>query len=172
MKPEVWEKLSSRARAVLNYGIAQKGWLEQSRMPRFIAAVPFLAGCDMPLETAFSHLMIYLVALDESAKDIYFHKPHDDEHIYNRLNPVFSFSGGDQKILQCCKDLMALCMVSNYKKDMENDIKRGKYNPLNSGVWDGDALIKELIQRIETNITPEISAFYTPQEALRGYWRD
>lgn len=172
MKNGQWEEVSSRARAVLNYGVAQKEWLEKSRMARFITAIPFLAGCDKPIETSFTHLIIYLVSLDESARELYFHKPHDDGDIYSRLKPLLCFSGGDQEILQCCKDLMALCMVSNYKRDAKTDQELGKYNPLNNGQWNGDALIEDLSGRINKTITPEIAEYYTLQEALRGYWQD
>lgn len=172
MEFEQWEEISSRARVVLNYGVKQKEWLEKSRMARFITAIPFLAGCKKPLETSFTHLVIYLVSLDESAKEIYFHKPHDNDDIYSRLRPLLCFYGGNREILRCCKDLMALCMVSNYKRDAETDRAIGKYNPLDEGGWDGDALIKDLTERIEKTITPEITEFYTPQEALRGYWQN
>lgn len=172
MKNEQWEEVSSRARAVLNYGVAQKEWLEKSRMARFITAIPFIAECKKPLETSFSHLIIYLVSLDESAKEIYFHKPHDDGDIYSRLRPLLCCYGGDQDILWCCKDLLALCMISNYKRDAADDREIGKYNPLNNNGWDGDALIEDLSTRIQNKITPEIAEFYTLQEALRGYWQD
>ncbi len=171
MNNEQWEDVSGRARSVLNYGIVQKKWLQESRMARFVAAIPFLAGCDKALRTSFSHLIIYLVSLDESAKDIFFHSSQDDADIYSRLLPLNLCSGGNPEILQPCRDLLALCMISNYRKDAENDTVVGKYNPLASGIWDGDALIEELTDKINKTITPEISEFYTVQDALRGVWR-
>ncbi len=172
MNFEQWEEISGRARAVLNYGIARKEWLQKSRMARFIAAIPFIAGCDKAVETSFSHLIIYLVSLDESAKDLYFHSPQDNADIYSRLKPLSCFSGGNKEILDSCMDLLALCMVSNYRNDREKDSVIGKYNPLVDKTWDGDALIKELGEKINKTIGPEISEFYTVQEALRGTWRD
>jgi hypothetical protein len=172
LKTKQWEKVASRARAILNYGMVQKEWLEKSRMAQFIAAVPFLAGCDKALETSFTNLLIYLVSLDESARDIFLHKPEDDADIYSRLRPLLSFSGGDPAVLQCCKDLLALCMISNYKKDAEEDEAKGKYNPFIEGSWNETELIKELTEKIDKSITPEISEFYTIQEALRGLWQD
>jgi hypothetical protein len=172
MNKKQWDEISSRARAVLNYGIEQKQWLEESRMAKFIAAIPFLARCDKPLVTSFSQLIIYLVALDESARDIYMHSSEDDNDLYSRLLPLLSCSGGDPELLQCCRDLLALCMVSNYKKDSAVDEELGKYNPVFSGKWDGEALVKELVDKITKTITPEISEYFTVEEALKGYLND
>ncbi|MEA1973536.1 MAG: hypothetical protein U9N34_09655, partial [Candidatus Cloacimonadota bacterium] len=119
MTNEQWENVLSRAGAVLNFGIEKKEQVKNSKMAKLIAATPFLAGCDKAIETSFSHLLIYLMSLDESAKDIYFHKPEDDADIYLRLFPISNFLGGKKEIIQCCMDLKALCMLSNYKKDTE-----------------------------------------------------
>ncbi|MBI9102692.1 MAG: hypothetical protein JEY99_09765 [Spirochaetales bacterium] len=171
MTNEQWEQVSSRARAVLNYGIEQKEWLERCRTARLITATPFLAGCDKAMTTALSHLTIYLLSLDESTKDIYFHQSEDDSDIYSRLHPLSHFKGGDKSIIQCSMDLLALIMISNYKKDSEKDAAIGKYNPLSSGEWDYDLMSKKLLMNIENSITPEISAIITVEEALKGYWQ-
>ncbi len=170
MNKDQWEQVSSRARVILNYGVVKKEWLESSRIARFIAAVPFVAGCRKAMETSFVHLLTYLVSLDESAKDLFMHKPEDDDAIHSRLTPLLSFSGGDEKILACCRDLLALCMVSNYCKDVETDKLMGKYNPVGKGIWDGEKLTKDLVASIVGAITPEVATFYTIEDALRGYW--
>lgn len=172
MNFDMWEEISSRAGAVLNYGIVQKEQLQNSRLARFIAAVPFLAGCDKPLETSFSHLITFLVSFDESAKDLYFHKPQDNEDIYSRLAPLLWFSGGDRQILGCCRDLLALCMVSNYIMDAEKDHAVGKYNPVGKGEWDGKAISDRLSESVRTSLTPDISDFYSIEEALKGAWQN
>lgn len=172
MTTEQWETVSSRARALLNYGMIKAEWLQKSRIARFIAAVPYLARCRKAVETSLAHLLIYLASLDESSKEIFFHKTEDDSDIYNRLTPILNFNGGDEATLNCCRDLLALCMVSNYQRDAESDRAKGKYNPLNAGVWDAQSLIGELSELIRTNITPEIAAFYTLDEARRGCWQE
>ena len=171
MTKKQWETVSSRVRALLDYGVAEAEWLEGSRMARFIAAVPFLAGCGKALETSFAHLLVYLASLDDSTKELFYHKPEDDGDLYTRLIPIGNFYGGNGETLRCCKDLLALCMVSNYYKDAENDRLLGKYNPLNEGLWDAPNIIGELTASIEKRITPEIAEFYTKEEALRGYWQ-
>jgi len=172
MSTESWETVSSRARALLNYGIVQTEWLQRSRMARFIAEVPYLAGCSKAAETSFAHLLIYLASIDDSCKEVFFHKPEDDGDLYTRLTPLLSFSGGNKAVLDCCRDLLALCMVSNYLKDTESDRAIGKYNPLNEGAWNGETLIRELSGSVTGTISPEISVFYTVEEALRGTWQD
>lgn len=172
MTNEQWENVLSRAGAVFNFGIEKKDQLKNSHMARLIAVTPFLAGCNKATETAFSHLSIYLLSLDESAKDIYFHKPEDDEDIYSRLFPISSFSGGNRDIIKCCMDLTALCMLSNYNKDAAEDKATGKYNPINEGKWDYEALSKQLKENIEKTITSDISTIYTVENALKGLWRD
>ncbi len=172
MTKEQWETVSSRARVILNYGIAQAEWLEGNRIARFIAAVPFLARCGKAMETSFAHLLVYLASVDGSVKQIFFHKPEDDGDIYARLTPILNFQGGNEAALSCCKDLLALCMVVNYRRDAEADKVVGKYNPVNAKVWDAEALIMSLEGSIRENITPEIAGFYTVEEALQGLWRE
>lgn len=171
MTNEQWENVLSRAGAVLNFGIEKKEQLKNSKMAKLIAATPYLAGCNKTIETSFSHLLIYLMSFDESAKDIYFHKPEDDSDIYSRLFPISNFSGGKTEVLECCRDLMTLCMLSNYKKDIEEDIKIGKYNPINDGKWDYKAISSNLIKNINKTISPEIAEIYTIETALKAYWR-
>lgn len=172
MYEKEWEDVADRVRVLLNYGIAKKAWLQGSRMARFIASIPFLAGCDKPRETSFVHLMTYLAALEESAQDVFMHQPDDDADLYSRLKPLMLCSGGDKGALACCHDLLALCMVASYRADADSDLRRGKHNPVASGAWDAEALIGTLRARIQSAATPEILSLYTEEEALRGLWMD
>lgn len=172
MTGEQWSNVTGRAGAVLNYGIKEKEWLKSSRMARLIAEVPYLAGCGKAETTAYSHLMIYLIAMHESAKDVFLHTPEDDNDLYTRLFPISGFIGGDAAIIQCCLDLIALCMLSNYKKNADEDRKLGKYNPINAKKWNYAAESERLQKRIKETLTPEIAAVYTVEDALEGYWAD
>ena len=55
-----------------------------------------------------------------------------------------------------------------YKKDMA----AGKYNPIIAGKWDYEPMSRPLIESIERTITPDISAVYTVQDALKAYWKN
>ena len=171
MTNEQWIKISSRAKAAFNFGIEKSEWLDGCKTAKLIAAVPFLAGCGKAEETSFSHLSIYIMSIEESTKEVYFHKPEDDADLYSRLKPIRNFSGGDQKIIQCCMDLLALSMISNYKQDAESDKSMGKYNPVAEGKWDYEAEAAKLQSSIEANITPEIKDIYTGDDALRAFWK-
>lgn len=171
MTVEQWSNLAGRAGAVLNYGIKEKEWLKHSKMARLITATPFLASCEKAEETAFTHLIIYLVSLDESAKALYLHGPDDDRDVYTRLFPLSNFPGGNASLIQCSLDLMALTMLSNYYRDAEEDSKRGKYNPLNEGKWIYAEESKRLTAEIKKNMSPELSEIYTIDDALQGYWK-
>ncbi len=170
MTNDQWEYVLSRAGAVLNFGIEKKEQVKNSKMAKLIAATPYLAGCDKVLETSFSHLIIYLLSLDESSKDIYFHKFEDDSDIYSRLLPISNFRGGNKIVIQCCIDLTALCMLSNYKKDMEDDEANGKYNPLTVSNWDYNSMSAKLIDNIDKTITVEISKIYSKDDAFKAFW--
>lgn len=167
-----WEDVADRVRALLNYGVANKEWLQGSRMARFIASIPFLAGCEKPRETSFVHLLTYLASLEESAKEVFMARPEDDANLFSRLAPIMLCAGGDARVLACCHDLLALCMVANYRKDAESDARIGKHNPVATGAWNADAVIDSLKTKIRASITPEISALYSEEEALGGFWKD
>lgn len=168
---EQWSRISSRIRAVFNFGIEKSEWLMSCRIAKFIAAIPFLAGCEKAEETAFSNLSIYILSTNESSKDIYFHKPSDNSDIYSRLKPISHFNGGDEKTIQCCLDLIALNMISNYKKDAEYDRTIGKYNPVADGSWNYYSISSKLIKSINKKITAGITELYTIEEASKGYWQ-
>lgn len=171
MTEEQWNILAGRAGAVLNYGIEDKAWLKQSKIARLITAIPFLAGCDKAEETAFSHLLIYLIALHESGKSIFLHKPIDDRDVYTRLFPLSNFMGGDVSVISCGLDLIALTMIAGYRRDAGEDEKLGKYNPLNAGKWDYATESDKLTGKIKASITPEMEVLYTVEDALKGYWK-
>lgn len=166
----MWEKISGRVKTVFNFGIERSEWLKENKTARFIAEIPFLAGCDKAEETALSHLAIYLLALDDSTKEVFFHNPEDDKDVYSRLAPIAGFKGGNQDAIDCCMALLALCMVSNYKKDIENDKKIGKYNPVGAGVWNYEEMSAGLITEINSRITEDIKQFYTVDDALKSIW--
>jgi len=172
MTREQWITLAGRAGAVLNYGIKEKEWLKTSKIARLIAETPFLAGCDKAEETAFSHLILYLISLDESARTIYFHQPQDDRDVYTRLFPVSNFLGGNSSVIRCSLDLMALTMLSNYQKNAGEDERRGKYNPLNEGKWDYQTESEKLIRSIQDYSIPELTSLYSVEDALKGYWKN
>ena len=172
MSNEDWITVSSRVRTIFNFGIERSEWFLNCKTAKFIAAIPFLAGCEKAKETAFTHLCIYYMSIDESGKEIYFHKESDDKDLFSRLLPISNFVGGDRNTIECCMSLLALNMLCNYNKDAIYDELIGKYNPISKKRWDFEPLYTELIKKIETNITDEISEFYSIDDAEPGVWKD
>ncbi len=161
-----WERISSRARAVFNFGIKKAEWLEKCKTARFIALIPFIADCKKAEETSLTHLAVYIMFVDDSTKELYFHKPEDDEDVYSRLQPISNFNEGNQDIIKCCMDLLALNLIAEYQRDKDHDKAIGKYNPFNTGKWDYKSLSERLIRDIKGSITPIIENIYSIDDSL------
>ena len=170
MTENEWIDVSGRVKVLFNFGIEKSNWLLSCRTARFIAAIPYLAGCDKARETSFSHLAIYCMSNDESGKDVFLHNESDDSDIFSRLRPISNFISGDRRIIDCCMSLLALNMICNYNKDADHDKLIGKYNPIAGGLWDFDSIYNELTRTIDANITPEISEYYSIALAKSGAW--
>ncbi len=166
----IWESLTDKAAVVFNYSIAEKAWLKNNKIAKIIAATPYIAESLKPEVVSFSHLSLYLLSCTEIGKTIFIHKEADDVDIYSRLLPITNFLTGDKDIIQMSNDLLALCMIANYKKDSGIDKKMGKYNPIALGKWDYDELSKKLEENILKNKESEITELMTIDDALKGIW--
>ena len=166
------EEVIYRVAAVFNFGIAKKEWLKQSRMARLIASLPFIAGCEKPRETAISHLTVYILSLEDDTKDVFYHTSADDTDIFTRFKPISNFKGGNRSVIEHGMNLIALCIISNYRKSRERDKARGKYNPGNEAGWDLDSMQKDLIEKIEANPVKEIDEIYSMETATQKDWID
>ena len=117
--------------------------LENSMVAKLIAAIPYAAGCNEPERTAIAHLITYVSEIKGFQK--YFaHLQSDDFNIYNRLNKLSNFSGGDKKIIHQGMTMLALSMLNGYNKTRDYDKQNKLYNPLNSGSWDYESQKQEL----------------------------
>lgn len=166
----IWESITDKAAVVFNYSIAEKAWLKNNKIAKIIVATPYIAESLKPEVVSFSHLSLYLVSCTEIGKTIFFHKEEDDADIYSRLFPITNFVTGDKDAIQTSNDLLALCMISNYKNDSSIDKKTGKYNPVALGKWDYDELSKKLKENILKNKKSELTELMTIDEAIKGIW--
>ena len=137
-------------------------------IPKLIAAIPFLAGCKDPLRTAISHIGTYIlsVRLPEVAKTI----PSDDECLFRRLDPINHFMGGDNEIAQRGMNLIALCMICDYERDVEEDRKLGKHNPISAGTLDFEEQKSDLIGRIKSVQCDEMDAILPIEKCYSSFW--
>ena len=138
-----WVEISDRVARAFRMSEEERARFESSKVAQLIAALPYLAGCEDADRTAVAHLGAYLLSIKETKP--YFHaRPEDDASPLERLWLGANFKGGDRAIIERGLCLLALNMVSDYKRDLEEDARLGKYNPIASGAWNFEAVVEEL----------------------------
>lgn len=142
-----WDYFVKEIAAVFRFSKEEKVWFKNCRTAKLIAAIPFAANCVEPERTAISHLCIYIAEIRGFQK--YFaHLPSDDRNVYNRLDCIATFEGGDQNVLSYGMNMLALIMIEGYHNSQKSDKENNIYNPLNSKKWNYEGLKKELEQKI------------------------
>ena len=86
----------------------------------------------------------------------------DDNDLYERLEPISHFRGGDEKIIKCGMDTLAYIMVEGYHKSAKFDAENGNYNPFNSGNWNYQSLKKMLTKAVFVDFNPFITFIQNP----------
>jgi len=146
---ENWAEISSAVAAAFRMNEEEAARLREGRIGRLIAAIPFLAGCDEAERTAVAHLGTYLLSIKETKPYFNAHRG-DGASPLERLRLISDFKGGDQRIIGRGMCLLALNMVSDYKRDIEEDERLGKYNPIAAGDWNFEATVEDLEWKIVT----------------------
>ena len=145
--------------------------LEQLRnhtISELIASIPYLAGCENPERTAISNLAVYLMSLG-ATKSAFCATPEDDADVFARLR-MARYEGGDAAVIRRGMSLIALNMITDYRRDAEADLAAGKYNPIASGAWEYDQLHDELLQNILTVDCPQMDEISTVEEVKNSFW--
>lgn len=123
---------------------------------KIIAAIPFVANCYRPEVTAIAHLSLYMNEL----KGFYKYCSNnnlDDIDLYERLEPISHFRGGNEKIIQMGMDTLAYIMIEGYHKSEKFDLQNGNYNPFVSGSWNYKKLKRQLSIKVFIDNNPFIS---------------
>jgi len=107
----------------------------RGRIAKLIAAIPFLAGCEDAERTAVAHPAPTCLSTRED-EALFQCQPEDRISVLERLRLGSNFKGGDRRIIDRGLCLLALNMVSDYHRDIEEDAALGKYNPIAAGAWD------------------------------------
>lgn len=141
----------------------------EKSIARLIAALPFLAGSAHPVRTATQHVGIYVLSVRETRNSFYATEA-DDRYVYARLGPISSFEGGDERIIRRGMALLALNMVNDYARDVSLDRMLGKHNPVASGAWNYEAIVRELQRHIEVVDCPHMDDIMASDEGADGYW--
>lgn len=142
-----WEEISGSVAAAFRMTAEEEARLRGGTIAKLIASIPFLAGCEDAERTAVAHLGTYILSVRETKR--YFDtRPEDGSSVLERLRLISSFKGGDRRIIDRGLRLLALNMVSDYRRDIEEDACLGKYNPVSAGAWDYEETVVDLQYKI------------------------
>ncbi len=163
-----WENIAGAVADAFRMDDTEYEWLKNKSLAKLIAAIPFLAGCDDPDRTAVTHLGAYIMSI--RIKTLANAKPSDDEDLMRRLEMINNYIGGDRDIIRKGMSLIALNMIADYARDIEEDRLFGKYNPVDSGAFDYESE-KERLERIITSVEcREMDEIMNLDEAVETYW--
>lgn len=154
-----WDYLISETAKVFRLRESEINQLENSTTAKIIAMIPFAAGCNNPERIAISHIGIFLMEI-KGYQDYCCHLPSDDSNIYNRLERISHFDGGNQEIIEHGMAILALIMLEGYKKSLIKDIKNKTYNPIASHAWNYKAIKNSLYKKIEEVNCPGLDDLY------------
>jgi hypothetical protein len=165
-----WTEIADRVGSAFRMTEEEKRGLAEGRIAKLIAATPFLAGCEEARRTAVAHLGVYLLSIRPETKPCFNSRPGDDGTVLERLRLISDFKGGDKRIIERGLNLLALNMVSDYKRDIEEDERLGKYNPVATGAWDFKELVAELEYKIACVECPEMDAIMSIEMIPFAFW--
>ncbi|HAE21693.1 MAG TPA: hypothetical protein DCG47_05135 [Spirochaetaceae bacterium] len=166
---ELWLEIAGDLAAAFRMDASEAEALRGNRIARLVAALPFLAGCEDAARTAVAHLGTYLLSVRET-KGWFCATPADGSSIMERLRLGASFKGGDKDILERGMSLLALNMVSDYKRDLTEDAACGKYNPIAAGDFAFEETVESLLWAIAKVPCAEMDEIISPGEMPLSYW--
>ena len=131
----------------MSYG-NPSGAYENNTALKILFSIPFEAGCSEPERIALINANNYFLMSSKGYRSHFYHNHNDDSDVYRRISVFDIFKDGDRQTIQYGMDALALIMIQDYKADMEDDVRNGKYNPLVSGVWSFSSMREEIIDRM------------------------
>jgi hypothetical protein len=165
----LWMEISNRVALAFRMTEAEAEAFRSHRIAKLIAALPFLAGCEDAERTAVAHLGSYLLSIRET-KAYFNARPADDASPLERLRLGTYFKGGDQRIIERGLCLLALDMVFDYQRDIEEDRRLGKYNPVASGAWDFKDTVANLEYKVISVACPAMDEILPIEITPMAYW--
>ena len=166
---EKWKEISGNVAAAFRMSHEEELRLREGRIARLIAAIPFLAGCEEAERTAVAHLGTYLLSVRET-KPYFVAQPGDNAGPMERLRLIGEFKGGNRQIIEKGMSLLALNMVSDYKRDIEEDARLGKYNPVAAGAWNFESTVEALEWKIVTTPCEEMDEIAPVGAIPLSFW--
>jgi hypothetical protein len=153
-----WDYFVSEIKTIYRLTDEEAENFAESSTAKIIAAIPFVAGCYRPEVTAIAHLSLYLNE-KKGFQKYYACNPLDDVDLFERLEPISHFRGGDKKIIECGMNTLAYIMIEGYHKSEKFDAENGNYNPFVSGNWNYKSLKNKLTKQVFIDFNPFIIFF-------------
>ena len=164
-----WREISERVAEAFRMTPDERERLSLGRIAKLIAAIPFLAGCADAERTAVAHLGTYLLSTRETK--CYFNaRSEDGISVLERLRLGSNFKDGDAHIIEKGLCLLALNMVSDYKRDIEEDERLGKYNPIAAGALNFEDAVVDLEYKVVSVVCEEMDELAPMDEIPLGFW--
>ncbi|BDC94592.1 hypothetical protein [Treponema bryantii] len=161
-----WDYFVSEIQTIYRLTDEETDKFSNSTTAKIIAAIPFVAGCYRPEVTAIAHLSLYMNEIKGFQK-YYACNPLDDCDLFERLEPISHFRGGDKKIIECGMNTLAYIMIEGYHKSEKFDAAHGNYNPFVSGNWNYKSLKNMLSKKVFVDFNPFIIIL---PSIGGGYW--
>ena len=169
---EIWEKISEDVAASFRMDEEEKRLFKNKNIAKLIGTLPFIACCKDAERTAVSHLGTYVLSCRE-AKHYFNATVLDNESVLERLRLINNFKGGNKTIIDRGMSLLALIMITDYKRDIELDHAIGKYNPIGAKAFDFASLERDLLDTINSIDCIQMDEIYCSDEGGIGttaYW--
>ena len=162
-----WDYFISELKRIYNLSDSEAEKIFDCPTAKIIAAIPFVAGCYRPEVTAIVHLSLFVNEIKGFQKYCAC-TPLDDIDLYERLEPISHFRGGDEKTIQAGMDTLAYLMIEGYHKSEKADAENGVYNPFVSGNWNYRIIKNKLIKRVYIDFNP-FTTFFSPGSTQDGW---
>jgi hypothetical protein len=138
------------------------------------AAIPYVAGGEDADRAAYVHLSALIVAARLGDDAVSSFRGDDLSSLERRLQYVFNFVGGDEDVIRQGKALSMYYMLLDYKRDLEEDIKRVKANPASDDFdFDVDAELAKLKAEVDKGDAFDslFGARSTDAASTASYWK-
>ncbi len=166
----IWHQLVDRLVVLFRLSAEEERRIRINQLLRMLSLLPRFAGCKNPEGTGLLMACTY-IAERRVARDLFAHKPENDDDVLSRLEPFSRLlEGGDPEIIEKGLNLAALTMIKDYAADADDDQSKGKYNPVAQKRWDWRKIAASIIRRNDEITHPVIDGIYGPDIALKSWW--
>ncbi len=167
---KVFKSIIDDVAELFNLSRQKRNKLHSNKITHLIVQLPFLANCPDPHRIAVSHLIYLLSETHRNIKPYFLHNFSDNADIFQRLERISNYPGGDRRIIKRGLNLLAIIMISDYARDRDYDRKIRKYNPLHDNTWDYKKILAKLTKEINSVKCSQMDAIMTANEAYNVWW--